>query len=82
MEKKVLRKFLRKKVKPVERTMKGVRHPITDKQLKFTTVNLTVNEQTTANRLFNKGFLRTGKKPFLHLMKVTKKGEEALKNKI
>lgn len=78
-ERKVLLKYKNKKVKSVERTMRGVVDPKTKKPLKYTTLNLPPSEQTIAVRLFNKGYLCCAK--YMHKLKVSKKGLNALKKK-
>lgn len=81
IEKKILEKFARGKVKPAEKFMYEVKNPITKKTLRFTTVNLTPQEQTIANRLFNKGFLEASKgKGYFHELVPSRKFNE-LRNK-
>ena len=76
-EKKILLKYKNKKVKSVQKTMSGVINPKTKKSLKYTTLNLSPSDQAIAVRLFRKGYLCCAK--YMHNLKVTKKGLNALK---
>lgn len=78
-EKKVLLKYKNKKVKSVQKTMKGIINPKTKKPLKYTTLNLSVNEQAIAVRLFNKGYLCCAE--YMHKLRVSPKGLNALKKR-
>ena len=72
----VLRKSKAKAVRVIEKSF-GIKHPVTKKPLKYTTLNLTVNEQSIANRLYQGGYL--GGSDAIHKLKLTKKGLEAFK---
>lgn len=74
----VLKKFKAKVVKVIEKPF-GIKHPVTKKPLKYTTLNLTVNEQSIANKLYQKGYL--GGDTAIHKLRLTKKGLEVLNDK-
>lgn len=77
IEKRIIEKFANGDVKPIKKSMRGVRHPITKKTLEFTTINLTPQKQSIANRLANKGYLELPKgKIYLHELIVSKKFKE------